>query len=168
MPCQCHHTECCLYWGHSHNLSGGHLSQAGIGCTAERSSHVVKYLVPQRLTVQGVDWKSKLMPLGRVPIGSVPHPAIRSIPGAMQIQFARPNALEMSRANGNVPGSAHHSKGTGWHRDLCYGLRGTERPPRAQGSVTSFTNKAKVNALSSGSLKGSVAPKPCSCSQKQH
>lgn len=47
----------------------------------------MKYLVPQRLTVQGVDWKSKLMPLGRVPIGSVPHPAIRSIPGVMQIQL---------------------------------------------------------------------------------
>lgn len=124
----------------SHSLSGGHLSHTGIGCTAERPSHVKKNLGPQRLTVHGACWECKLIPLGRVPIGSVPHPATRVFPSAIQIQFASPmlwTCQERTEMHQEENTTASGEDGT-----ETYGLRVTERPPQTQGSVTSFANKA--------------------------
>lgn len=152
---------------HSHSLSGGHLSHTGIGCTAERSSHVKRYLGPQKLTIHGAFWKCKLIPLGWVPIGSFPHPAIRSFPGAIQIQFASHIALDMSRANRNVPGREHNSKWRGWNRDLW--AESHRKATSSTGVSNLSPTRQVVHALNFWGLKGSViAIKHCSCSQKQH
>lgn len=124
-----------------HSLSGGHLSYTWIGRTAERSSYVKRYLGPQRLTVHGACWKCKLIPLGRVPIGSFLHPAIRSFPGAIQIQFASHNTLDMSRAKGNVPGREHNSKWRGWHRDLW--VEGHRKATSSTGVSHLFSKQGK-------------------------
>lgn len=124
-----------------HSLSGGHMSYTWIGRTAERSSHVTRYLGPQRLTVHGACGKCKLIPLGRVPIGSFLHPAIRSFPGAIQIQFASHNALDMSRAKGNVPGREHNSMWRGWHRDLW--VEGHRKATSSTGVSHLFSRQGK-------------------------
>lgn len=130
-----------------HSLSVGPLSHTGIGCTAERSSHVKKYLGPQRLTVHGACWKYKLIPLGRVPIGSVPHtPCYQVLSRCHPNSICKPNALDMSRANGNVPGREHHIKWRGCHSDLW--VEGHRKATSNTGASHLFRKQGKWSMLS--------------------